>query len=279
MQRSSSPPNRRELLGALAATPLALQACGGSATASSSNASSAPASDSNANAPLGGGRDLLFVAYPGMTALDLVGPINALYGLMLNGYRSHVVAANLENITTDTRYGVFPTLTLDQSPNEAAVVLLPGGTAGTVAAMQNPTLLDWLRRMAPQTRFMTSVCTGSLILGAAGLLQGKRATSHWAVRDQLSAFGATPIDERVVFDGATVTGAGVSAGIDLGLQLCARLGDETLAQAVQLSMEYDPQPPFQTGSVDTAPPPVVQQLRDMYAPFREKVAQAMMAKL
>jgi transcriptional regulator GlxA family with amidase domain len=122
-------------------------------------------------------------------------------------------------------------------------------------------VLEWLRVADQTSAWTTSVCTGSLILAAAGLLEGRRATSHWLALDELAGLGAQPVEERVVFDGKLVTGAGVSAGIDMGLSLAARIAGDTVAQAIQLGIEYDPQPPFNAGSPATAPAEVVELLR------------------
>ncbi len=142
------------------------------------------------------------------------------------------------------------------------VVVVPGGP-GEVAVRAGGTALDWLRAVHPTTAWTTSVCTGSLILAAAGLLDGLRATSHWLAYDQLRALGAVPVAERVVVDGEhrIVTAAGVSAGIDMGLTLAARIAGDAVAQAIQLGIEYDPRPPFDSGSPDRAPAEVVALLR------------------
>ncbi len=132
------------------------------------------------------------------------------------------------------------------------VVIVPGGP-GTGDALSDPDLVGWIARAHEHTRWTTSVCSGSFLLGKAGLLGGRRATSHWAILDQLAKFGAQPVSERVVTDGRIVTAAGVSSGIDMALALLARAFDETTAQAVQLVIEYDPQPPFDAGSPKTAP--------------------------
>ena len=141
------------------------------------------------------------------------------------------------------------------------VVLVPGGP-GEVAARAGDAVLGWLRAVHERTTWTTSVCTGSLILAAAGVLAGKRATSHWLALEELGRLGAVPVSERVVFDGKVVTAAGVSAGIDMALALAAKLVGEEVAQAIQLGIEYDPQPPFDAGSPDKAPAPIVELLRD-----------------
>jgi transcriptional regulator GlxA family with amidase domain len=138
--------------------------------------------------------------------------------------------------------------------------VVPGGF-GTRALLDNEEVLDWIRGAHEKTTWTTSVCTGSLLLGAAGILEGLRATSHWAVIDRLAEFGAIPTRERVVEEGKVVTAAGVSSGIDMGLRLAERIGGEDLAKGIQLGIEYDPDPPFDAGSPDKAPPHIVEMLK------------------
>jgi transcriptional regulator GlxA family with amidase domain len=141
------------------------------------------------------------------------------------------------------------------------IVLVPGGP-GEVAARAGGGVLEWLRAAHETTAWTTSVCTGSLILAAAGLLEGRRATSHWLALEELGRLGAVAVSERVVFDDKIVTAAGVSAGIDMALALAARVAGEDVAQAIQLGIEYDPQPPFDSGSPEKAPAAIVARLRD-----------------
>ena len=187
--------------------------------------------------------------FPRFTALDAVGPYTVL------GFAPEVtvtfVAAEPGPVTDD-----LGTLTLTATAGYANLphldaIVVPGGP-GTAEAMQDPRLLNWLTAARP--RWMTSVCSGSFVLGAAGLLRGRRATSHWGWRDGLTAFGAHPVEERVVIDGPVMTAAGVSAGLDMALTLLARLRDDDTARAVQLAIEYDPDPPFDAGSPRSAPP-------------------------
>ncbi|MFJ8043860.1 DJ-1/PfpI family protein [Kitasatospora sp. NPDC096147] len=140
------------------------------------------------------------------------------------------------------------------------LLLVPGGP-GTEAVLTDPQVLDWVRRADAATTWTTSVCSGSLLLGAAGLLAGRRATTHWVAHDTLARFGAVPTEERVVFDGKYATAAGVSAGIDLGLHLAGRIAGDAVAEAIQLITEYDPQPPYRAGSLATAPAEVVAAVR------------------
>ncbi|MEU6711018.1 DJ-1/PfpI family protein [Nonomuraea sp. NPDC046802] len=188
--------------------------------------------------------------YPRFTALDAVGP----YTVLAFAPDSTVtfVAAEPGPVTDDRG-----TLTLIATASYADVprpdvIVVPGGP-GTMDALSDEALLGWIRQAHEHTRWTTSVCSGSLLLGAAGLLSGLKATSHWAILDHLERFGATPVSERVVGSGKIVTAAGVSAGIDMALTLLAQARDEVTAQAVQLAIEYDPQPPFNCGSPKTAP--------------------------
>ena len=196
--------------------------------------------------------------YDGFTALDAIGPYEVLS--RLPGARVTFVAADAGPVRTDNRM-----LAIDADARLADVpapdiVLVPGGP-GEVAARAGGSMLEWLRRAHETSTWTTSVCTGSLILAAAGLLEGKRATSHWLALERLGEMGAQPTGERVVYDGKIVTAAGVSAGIDMGLALAASLAGETVAQAIQLGIEYDPQPPFDSGSPEKAPAEVVELLR------------------
>jgi transcriptional regulator GlxA family with amidase domain len=146
------------------------------------------------------------------------------------------------------------------------VLLIPGG-AGTREMLEDEPVLEWVRQAHETSSWTTSVCTGSLVLGAAGVLDGLRATSHWAFVDRLRDFGAEPVSERVVFDGKVVTAAGVSSGIDMGLELASRIAGEDVAKAIQLGIEYDPQPPFDAGSPRTAPPELTELLQALDAEF------------
>jgi transcriptional regulator GlxA family with amidase domain len=193
---------------------------------------------------------IAIVAYPGFTALDMIGPYEVLRSLPDAEVR--FVWHNVGPVTADSGVlviGATHSLGETSSPD---VILVPGGPS-TPEHARDEKLLDWLRRAHATASWTTSVCTGSVILAAAGLLEGRRATSHWATVKALAAFGAIPVgDQRVVHDGDIVTCAGVSAGIDLALWLVGRTGGEGRARAIQLLIEYDPQPPFDCGSVDKA---------------------------
>lgn len=196
--------------------------------------------------------DIAMLVYPGMTALDLVGPQYMLSAVA--GARVHLVSRSTAPVASDTGLAILPTATFAACPAELAILFAPGGTDGTLAAMADPDTRAFLADRGARAGLVVSVCTGSLLLGAAGLLKGYRATSHWAARGALAGFGAVPTDARVVRDRNRVTGAGVTAGLDLGLALVADLQGEAFAETVQLGCEYDPRPPFAAGSERGAAP-------------------------
>jgi putative intracellular protease/amidase len=203
--------------------------------------------------------DIAILIYDRFTALDAIGPYEVLS--RLPGANLMFVASEVGPVRTDN--GML-TLVAEHSLQELSspdIVLVPGGP-GEVAQRAGETVLDWLRKADETSTWTTSVCTGSLILAAAGLLEGKRATSHWLALEELRRLGAIPVSERVVFDGKIVTAAGVSAGIDMALTLAAKVAGEQVAQAIQLGIEYDPQPPSNAGSPATAPAEIVEWLRN-----------------
>jgi putative intracellular protease/amidase len=196
------------------------------------------------------------------TALDAVGPYEVLS--RLPGAKVTFVAAEPGEYRTDTRMlGITADASYDDVPSPD-VLVFPGGI-GTRALMHDEPTLDWVRRVHESSRFTTSVCTGSLVLAAAGLLDGLEATTHWLARDLLAEHGARPVAERVVEQGKVITAAGVSAGIDMALVLAERIAGDGVAQAIQLGIEYDPQPPFDAGSPDKAPEAVVEIVRQVEA--------------
>jgi len=202
--------------------------------------------------------EIAILLFPRLTALDAVGPYEVLRSLP--GGRITFVAADPGPQRTD--HGALALVAdhpLDAAP-APDVVVVPGGP-GEVDARQDPRVIEWLRQTHETSTWTTSVCTGSLILGAAGLLAGRRATSHWTALDELATYGAAPVEERVVVDGKIVTAAGVSSGIDMALWLAAQLTDERTAQGIQLAIEYDPRPPFASGSTATASAELVDALR------------------
>jgi transcriptional regulator GlxA family with amidase domain len=188
--------------------------------------------------------------YPKFTALDAVGPYTV---LAFAPGCTVTFAAQERGTVVDDRGSLHLAATMSYAElPHPDVIIVPGGGTGTLEAMSDQALLEWITEAHQQTRWTTSVCTGSFLLGAAGLLTARKATSHWALLERLADFGAEPLSERVVIDGKIMTAAGVSAGIDMGLTLVARASDAATAQAVQLAMEYDPQPPFDAGSPRTA---------------------------
>jgi transcriptional regulator GlxA family with amidase domain len=195
-----------------------------------------------------------------LTALDAIGPYEALS--RLPGTELDFVAKEAGTVRSDTgRLGLVadrPIAEVD-SPD---ILLIPGGE-GNRPLMQDDEVLDWVRGVHETSTWTTSVCTGSLVLGAAGLLDGVRATTHWAYRDQLADLGADVVSDRVVIDGKIATAAGVSSGIDMALTLIAEIAGEDVAKAVQLGIEYDPQPPFDAGSPEKAPPAIVEFIREL----------------
>lgn len=214
-----------------------------------------------------GSEQIAMLLYPGFTALDLVGP-HYMFACMM-GATVHLVTTerSLRPVASDLGLAIAPTTTMRRCPQALDILFVPGGTFGTIDVMKNRTVLEFVRARAIQSRHVTSVCTGSLILGKAGLLAGKRATSHWVTRDILAEFGAIPVNERVVTDANVTTGAGVSAGLDFGLALLAALRGDNYARAIQLQAEYAPAPPFNAGSTETAPESVTDAMRSLFTPF------------
>jgi transcriptional regulator GlxA family with amidase domain len=200
---------------------------------------------------------IAFVLYPGLTPLDLIGPLQVMTTLevveemfgMQPRHHVVVVAEDLDSVPTDTPVRIAATSTLDVVP-EPDVVVVPGGAAPTLRQLANPVLLDYVRKADRSAEVVASVCTGALILAGAGLLEGRRATTHWAYHTFLDRLGATYVPERWVEDDRYITAAGVSAGIDMALRLVARLTDDDVARLVQLAIEYDPHPPH--GGIDWA---------------------------
>ncbi|WP_282950041.1 MULTISPECIES: DJ-1/PfpI family protein [unclassified Sphingopyxis] len=200
------------------------------------------------------------VLFTGVTALDFVGPAQILSEA--NGFSTMFLAKNLDPVATDAGFAVVPSAIFDECPS-LDIIFLPGGS-GQQGAMEDSDLVDFVRKQGATAKFVCSVCTGSLLLGKAGLLDGFRATTHWAFLDDLARFGAQPVRQRVVVDRNRVTGAGVSAGIDFALSLLAKLRGDDRAKLMQLGIEYDPEPPFDWGNPDNVDPVLVSQLRDAF---------------
>ena len=221
---------------------------------------------------------IVFALYPGVTQLDFTGPLEVL--ARLPGARVILAASRGGELSTDSGI-TFAGLSPLGEVSECALLCVPGGF-GTAAAMEDPVYLAQLRRLASQARYLTSVCTGSLLLGAAGLLRGKRAACHWAFRELLPLFGATADPGRVVRDGSLITGGGVTAGIDMALTVVAEVAGQHMAEAVQLAIEYAPAPPFDSGRPELARAEVLAAVRrrlDSRWPERRAAAQRASAAL
>ncbi|MGH2797256.1 MAG: DJ-1/PfpI family protein [Thermoleophilaceae bacterium] len=199
--------------------------------------------------------------YDRFTALDAVGPFEVLAGLP--GAEVTWLGPEAGPVSTDNGLTMLAGAAYDELP-EPDILLVPGGL-GTYEALEDERLVEWIRRAHESSEWTTSVCTGSLLLAAAGVLDGVEATTHWLDLEALERLGARPTGRRVVEQGKVVTAAGVSSGIDMGLVLAARIAGPEVAQAIQLAIEYDPQPPFDAGSTEKAPPEIVELVRGVAA--------------
>ncbi len=208
---------------------------------------------------------IAFVLFPNLTQLDFTGPLQVLS--RLPGAEVHLVASSLAPITTDAVLTLNPTTTFADCP-PPDVLCVPGGF-GVDGAINDPALMEFVRYEGARVKYVTSVCTGAFILGAAGLLKGKRATTHWAYHDELTKINAIPVNRRVVRDGNVFTGGGVTAGIDFALTLAAEIAGAAVAQAIQLGLEYDPAPPFSAGSPANAPSHIHKTATERFAPRLE----------
>ena len=216
--------------------------------------------------------------FPKLTQLDMTGPYEVL--ARLPNTKVLLVAHTMAPVTTDRGMQIVPTVTFADCP-QLDLVMVPGGP-GQQDLMEDEVALEFLRRQARGAKYVTSVCTGSLVLGAAGLLRGKRATSHWAALEHLAPLGAIPVSEKVVVDGNVITGAGVTSGIDFALAVAAKLEGEAAARQIQLQIEYDPAPPFDSGSPATASAELLATVRARLSALNEQrraVAQRVGKKL
>src|SRR5215472_12499745 len=191
-----------------------------------------------------------FVIFPELTQLDFTGPQQVLARLPNSAI--HIIAKSATPVPSESGLGLVPTHTFENCP-QLDLICVPGGSAGVVRAMGDAELIDFVRRQSMTAKYVTSVCTGAFILGVAGLLKGRRATTHWAFTELLPLVGATYEKARIVKDGNVITAGGVTSGIDFGLSVVAEIADETVAQTIQLGIEYDPDPPFRSGHPDRAP--------------------------
>jgi cyclohexyl-isocyanide hydratase len=191
-----------------------------------------------------------FVIFPDLTQLDFTGPLQVLSRLPQSA--THIVAKSAAPVPSDCGLGLMPTHTFANCP-PLDLICVPGGSEGVAGIINDRETIEFVRRQSGAAKYVTSVCTGAFVLGVAGLLKGRRATTHWAYTDLLPLVGATYEKARVVKDGNLITGGGVTAGIDFGLSVIAEIAGETTAKRVQLAIEYDPAPPFDSGHPDKAP--------------------------
>lgn len=216
-----------------------------------------------------------FVLFPDLTQLDLTGPLQVLARLPDSAV--HIAAKSDAPVASDCGLSLVPTQTFASCP-PLDLICVPGGAKGVASAMTDRATIDFVRRQSARATYVTSVCTGAFILGAAGLLRGRRAATHWAYADLLPLVGATHEKARIVRDGNLITAGGVTAGIDFGLSTVAAIAGETVAHAIGLGLEYDPAPPFECGDPERAPEAVKRQLADRYAApraaFRRSIEQA-----
>jgi cyclohexyl-isocyanide hydratase len=214
-----------------------------------------------------------FVIFPELTQLDFTGPQQVLARMPQSAM--HIVARTASPVPSDSALSLVPTHTFENCP-QLDLICVPGGSTGVVRAMGDRETIEFVRRQSASAKYVTSVCTGAFILGAAGILKGRRATTHWAFAELLPLVGATHQKARIVKDGNVTTAGGVTSGIDLGLSMVAEIAGETTAQAIQLSLEYDPAPPFNAGHPDRAPiaakDSVFPRYERMRSAFRDKIA-------
>jgi cyclohexyl-isocyanide hydratase len=206
------------------------------------------------------------VLFPRVTQLDFTGPLQVFSSVP--GVQVHLIWKRIEPVASDSVMTITPTTTFADCP-QLDVICVPGGF-GTDDMINDAEMLAFLRKQAEGARYITSVCTGSLVLGAAGLLKGYRAATHWTAMDFLAAFGAIPTRTRVCVDRNRITGGGVTAGIDFALTLVSLLVDRQTAELIQLRLEYNPAPPFNAGSPDTAPPEVLARMKERIAPAQAR---------
>jgi cyclohexyl-isocyanide hydratase len=210
------------------------------------------------------------LVFPKVTQLDLTGPLQVFASVP--GAQVHLIWKRIEPVPSDSVLTLTPTVSFSDCP-QLDVICVPGG-AGTDDMVNDEEMLEFLQRQAAGAKYITSVCTGSLVLGAAGLLKGYRATTHWTAIDFLAPYGATPTRTRVCVDRNRISGGGVTAGIDFALTLVSILVDRPTAEAIQLRLEYNPAPPFNAGSPDTAPPDILARTKDRIAASQQRRGEA-----
>jgi len=207
-----------------------------------------------------------FVIFPELTQLDFTGPLQVLSGLPQSA--THIVAKSNSPVPSDCGLGLVPTHTFANCP-PLDLICIPGGSEGVAGVINDRETIEFVRQQAGSARYVTSVCTGAFVLGVAGLLRGRRATTHWAYADLLPLVGAKHEKARVVKDGNVITAGGVTSGIDFGLAVVAEIAGESTARRIQLGMEYDPAPPFDSGHPDRAPTIKAELLSSRYDKFKE----------
>jgi cyclohexyl-isocyanide hydratase len=213
-----------------------------------------------------------FVIFPDLTQLDFTGPLQVLARLPQSA--THIVAKSLDPVPSDCGLGLVPTRTFADCP-PLDLICIPGGGAGVIKAIADRETVEFVRRQAAGARYVTSVCTGAFVLGAAGVLKGRRATTHWAFTDLLPLVGAIHEKARIVKDGNVITAGGVTSGIDFGLSVVAEIAGEAVAQGIQLGIEYDPAPPFHAGHPDRAPAAVKSALTARYEKVNTSLREAL----
>jgi cyclohexyl-isocyanide hydratase len=214
-----------------------------------------------------------FVIFPNLTQLDFTGPLQVLNRLPNSA--THIVAKTRDPVPSDCGLSLVPTATFQDCP-ALDLICVPGGS-GVAEALRDAALVGFVQQMAERARYVTSVCTGAFVLGAAGLLKGRRATTHWAYTDLLPLVGATHEKARVVWDDPVITAGGVTSGIDFGFRVVAHVAGEDVARSIQLGIEYDPAPPFDSGHPDRAPESLLASMSARYARAREEYRAALTA--
>ncbi len=251
--------NRRRFLSAAAAA-LSVALAGGSGHASASRTNLQESKTKLPPMHKETKPEVAMLLYPGVTLLDLIGP----QSVLAPSCNVHVVWKNTDLLETDSGIVMKATSTLEDCPKDLDVLFVPGGE---FSIMRDEEVLRFLADRGSRAKYVTSVCGGSIVLGAAGLLQGYEATSHWSARDKLSLFGATPVEARVVRDRNRISGGGVTAGIDFGLVLLKELLGEDVAKMSQLALEYDPAPPFDAGTPEKAGPEIMGKMQEWLGPM------------
>ncbi|WP_292533761.1 DJ-1/PfpI family protein [Methylocystis sp.] len=264
--------DRRQFGDGVAAFAMLFASGASAAPSSSSDNARAPHKMSDMPAHWRGTEKVAFLIYPGFTALDMVGPQYMFANLM--GATIQIVGKSRDPIRSDTGIVCTPSVNFEDAASNLDILCVPGGSTGTLAAMRDEETLAYIRAAGHSARYVTSVCTGSMLLGSAGLLDGYRATSHWVTKPLLPVFGATPAEGRFVRDRNRITAEGVTAGLDFALALVAELRDRKYAEGVQLLAQYAPAPPFNAGEPGTAPEAVTTMIDNMFAGLKEDMRAA-----